>query len=180
MKIRRLWLILGIGLFPRFAAAQEPPILSPEDTAAVWAAAFDTLREESSPTFDADVLLWVRTAPYWDLTASNSPPSDRVWSGLLQRFPQAEYAEPAEDLIDCPPGVKLKMPGNGCPIRGGGRIIQFKTISSASSEDVRVRVYMVHSAADARWTQWFGMEVKVGWQSGSGWAAREIVWYLAT
>ena len=166
MSGRRLIVLLPLAwasVLPTAASGQNAVRLLPADTAALFVVALDTIRTTMWQPFSREDTIWLRPDRDWlrpDRDRQGHPSSVTL-ARLVERFPALTLVEEAEQLFECPPGVEVRMPGQGCPIRGGGRIVRFGRIVVEDEGTVRLRLSIIHSADDGSWTQLLGQEVRL-------------------
>ena len=160
MSGRRLIVLLPLAwasVLPTAASGQNAVRLLPADTAALFVVALDTIRKTMFlQPFSREDTIWLR--PDRD---RQGHPSSVTLGRLVERFPALTLVEEAEQLFECPPGVEVRMPGQGCPIRGGGRIVRFGRIVVEDEGTVTLRLSIIHSADDGSWTQLLGQGVRL-------------------
>jgi len=178
--------VLGLGLWVLVASAgcgtgwRTPPDLTAADTAMIFAAALDTIRQGGSVRFHSDGVIWVMGTRAAQRDAPLKPVSDAVWDQFTTRLPQALRAGPEEELFECPPGEEVMMPGNGCPIRGNGVITTFEGLEVKRNKRATLLIFLVHSAEDGRWTQMIGEEVQMSRAENNAWEVTLLRHFMET
>jgi len=176
-------LILGLGCAvvvavarPTGVGAQASTPLNSADSAAIFFTALDSVRQSMWRPFGEDAVIWLRGR-------RDSPvetPSAAVMSELRQHFPSLEFVSSSADLFECPPGLQVQMPGQGCPIRDGGRIVSFGAPEQDPSGNVTLWLFVTHSSEDAAWTQLFGRQLRLTRDARGGWRILEFLQTLVT
>ena len=178
MSGRRLIVLLPLAwalVLPTAASGQNAVRLLPADTAALFVVALDTIRKTMGQPFSTEDTIWLR--PDRDRQAH---PSSVTLGRLVERFPALTLVEEAEQLFECPPGVEVRMPGQGCPIRGGGRIVRFGRIVVEDEGTVRLSLSIIHSADDGSWTHLLGQEVRLIRTADGFWVVADFLVTVVT
>lgn len=71
------------------------------------------------------------------------------WNAISERFPAARLADASDTLFLCPPGVRVMMPGTGCPIRDQGIIVSFSPLR-LMGDSVRAGGSLIQSAVGSQ------------------------------
>jgi hypothetical protein len=70
--------------------------------------------------------------------------SDTEWQAISQVYSGARRAAVTDTVFLCPDGVKLQMPGSGCPIREGGIVIDLQPLQ-IDGDTVMTGGYLIRS-----------------------------------
>lgn len=116
--------LLATGLPPRAHAQADRP-LSAEDSARIIVATLQVFTDSlTRPTDSEPIWIWVRHIP-------REPSGERrmvtlsaaLWAEINEAFPTAQPIPTGDSPFLCRPDTQMSLPGPGCPIRGGGTVV---------------------------------------------------------
>ena len=177
MKPFHTWIIVLLLVAPHALHAQSSEPLTAEDSAALRVLTAQVMLETFKPPFPRDGRIWFGGGIHFrrdSVTDARFLLSDAEWSLLVESYPGARRAVPTDTVFMCRPGVKLRMPGSGCPILDGGIVIELAPLI-AHGDSVQTGGYLVQSSTsdgrDISWAQGFHMILE---RAQRGWRLRAI------
>lgn len=112
--------------------------LTAADSADIYITALQQLEVEFPElTLDSAPRLWV-IGVREEGGQNLRPLSSQVWDRMAEEWPQAETASELQDVMECPPGKIVGMPGDGCPIREEGIIVWFHPLVKEGDSRIAV------------------------------------------
>lgn len=159
--------------------AGQAPQLTTEDSArirlAVVQAIVDTVGRHQPPA-----RIWILPSIERDsvsgqnrriaLTASE-------WKAIADEYPHAKQIEQLDSVFDCPPGVRVQMPGTGCPILDGGIIIQVGRMQ-VFGDSLRASAVLIQSSQGARRVATWAQGLWVVFRYAGGFWRRHALQFL--
>jgi hypothetical protein len=123
--------------------AQEA--LSPRDSADVRVQALQVLLDTIGISKNANQRMWIRPMRQrtgaTDTVIEHSPV---LRSALETAFPGVRFVTDTTTLFLCPPGVVVRMPGQSCPIREDGIIVNFGRLT-VRGDSLQASVWLINS-----------------------------------
>jgi len=157
--------------------------LTLEDTITIHLASLRVALDSLAHNAPSSVRIWLSgpAIPDAGTTGIHSKPlSPSEERRITADFPEVRFVDAGEELIVCPPGVTLRMPGSGCPIRESGVIVWLGQIT-VEGDSVRTSISMTQSEASGgrvlTWSQTVGL---VYGQTRGTWQFMGIRWWMIT
>lgn len=156
MRLSRLVIVaVLIVAAPAAARAQYPPMTA-SDSALLHVTSIRILFDRLASGITAEHPIWLRLHVQRPDTGSGSPlqPSETQWREISHALPSARLAGARDTLFECPPGVRVSMPGTGCPIRENGIIVEVDR-PVVDGDSATMWVWLIESgASDGRTLTW--------------------------
>lgn len=151
MSLSLLSLSLMTLLLTSPVAGQVPEEDRPEIAVAVLRAVADSIEVPMTPDQRLWLREWATEGPAgWNRVAVPEPVVDAIRAA----FPRAVLTDEYPELFLCPEGEEVRMPGNGCPIRDGGRIVSFyERPETAGPPEVHVSVTTTGCEGECTWME---------------------------
>lgn len=173
---------LGVWALPA-TAAQEPTALTAEESAEIRVTAIRVLLRELRVETTSTSVLWIvsdegrRVGPGG---ADAAELTEGEHSAIRAAFPTARPADTIESLFQCPPGVRVRMPGQGCPIRDAGVIVRLGSIE-IERDTLRTSGELIQTAPGSRGpSTWASGLSLVFVRTAEGWVFRETRYHWIT
>lgn len=177
MRLMRLAVVvpLVLGSFAPLHA-QDTTAPTASDSVQLYVATLRILIDSLAPQTSSDRPIWIRLRAFSRDSAPEHPlqPSATQWGEISRAFPTARRAGPPDSLFLCPPGVELRLPGQGCPIRGDGIVTSLRLGRVAGDSVVMVGDVVQSSTSAAGISTWAEVLYLVFERVGRTWRLRAV------
>ncbi|MGH7505420.1 MAG: hypothetical protein ACRELX_07200 [Longimicrobiales bacterium] len=138
---------MALALANTTVAAAQAAVEPSAEPAQVWLTTVRFVLDSLGPV-DESVRIWVQPARPRETTGDTvtAVTSPEVRPELERAFPNARVTPASDVLFLCPPGVQVRMPGRGCPIRENGVIVRLGPVS-VQGDTLHIMVALIRSSS---------------------------------
>jgi hypothetical protein len=186
VRIRLVFVVAIAFLAANCAKSSSPerPLLSVQsdsltrgDTTALRIATIGVLLDSLAGPNDGDGRIWIsrtgdlRSQPG---AASAYALSDSEWMRIAAHYSSAKLIEHGDSALMCPPGVQLRMPESGCPIREGGIILGLGPVQLYGDSAASAGWILRSTSSQQRTLSWIQGMVLIFEPLSTGWRLRHV------